>query len=120
MVAWWLRLWTPGPEVSGLSPTRVLCASARHIYSPKVLEIPKKRWLRLNVTEKLFTGTIKHKNNKQTNRFRSQLQLFYDFSTIYVKLYYHFCNKKGIAKVILTSFNTLFLNVLGSILHFEI
>ena len=27
------------------------------IYSPKVLVIPRKRWLRSNMTEKLFTGT---------------------------------------------------------------
>ena len=30
---------------------------ARDIYSPKVLVIPRNRWLRLNMTEKLFTRT---------------------------------------------------------------
>ena len=30
------------------------------IYSPKVLVIPRNRWFRLNMTEKLFTGTLNH------------------------------------------------------------
>ena len=39
--------------------------SKRHlIYSPKVLVIPRNRWLRLNMTEKLFTGTLNHNQNK--------------------------------------------------------
>ena len=33
-------------------------------YSPKVLVIPRNRWLRLNMTEKLFTGTLNHNQNK--------------------------------------------------------
>ena len=37
----------------------VLCPLARRIYSPKVLVIPRKRWLRPNITEKLFTGTLR-------------------------------------------------------------
>ena len=84
-------------------------------YAPKILEIPKKWWLRPNVTEKLLTGTLSIKN-----KFRSQLQLFYYLSTIYVKLCFHFYNKRSIAKIILTSFNILLKNILRSILHFEI
>ena len=34
-------------------------------YSPKVLVIPRNRWLRLNMTEKLFTGTLNHNKNKK-------------------------------------------------------
>ena len=30
----------------------------------KVLVIPRNRWLRLNMTEKLFTGTLNHNQNK--------------------------------------------------------
>ena len=37
----------------------VLCPWARHIYFPKVLVIPRKRWLRPNMMEKLFTGTLR-------------------------------------------------------------
>ena len=37
----------------------------RDIYSPKVLVIPRNRWLRLNMTEKLFTGTLNHNQNKK-------------------------------------------------------
>ena len=37
----------------------VLCPSARHIYSLKVLVIPRKQWLCPNMTEKLFTGTLR-------------------------------------------------------------
>ena len=36
------------------------------IYSPKLPVIPRKRWLRPNMTEKLFTGTLKI--NQQTNQ----------------------------------------------------
>ena len=37
------------------------------IYSSKVLVIPRNRWLRLNMTEKLFTGTLNHNQNKTKN-----------------------------------------------------
>ena len=37
----------------------VLCPLASRIHSPKVLVIPRKRWLRPNMTEKLFTGTLR-------------------------------------------------------------
>ena len=43
----------------------VLFPWARDIYSPKVLVIPRNRWLRPNMTEKLFTGTLRIKANKQ-------------------------------------------------------
>ena len=33
-------------------------------YSPKVLVIPRNRWLFLSMTEKLFTGTLNHNQNK--------------------------------------------------------
>ena len=40
----------------------------RDTYSPKVLVIPRNRWLRLNMTGKLFTGTLnKNQNKKQKN-----------------------------------------------------
>ena len=31
----------------------------KYIYSPKVLVIPKKRWLHPNMTKKMFTGTLR-------------------------------------------------------------
>ena len=37
----------------------VLCPWARHIYSPKILLIPRKWWLHPNMTEKLFTRTLR-------------------------------------------------------------
>ena len=37
----------------------VLCPSARRIYSPKVLVIPRKLWLCPNMTGKLFTETLR-------------------------------------------------------------
>ena len=42
----------------------VLFPCARDIYSQKVLVIPRNRWLRLNMTEKFFTGTL-NKNQKK-------------------------------------------------------
>ena len=48
-----------------LSQGLVLCHWARHIYSPKVLVIPSKQWLRPEMTEKLFTGMLsKNKTNR--------------------------------------------------------
>ena len=40
--------------------------SKRHLL-PKVLVIPRNRWLRLNMTEKLFTGTLNLNQNKKAH-----------------------------------------------------
>ena len=51
---------TPDPEVGVRAPVRsnrVVSLSKAH--SPKVLVIPRKRWLRPNMTEKLFTGMLR-------------------------------------------------------------
>ena len=58
MVAWWLTPRTPDPG----SPCCVL--EIRHIYPPKVLVIHRKRWLRPNMTEKLFTRMLSIKPNQ--------------------------------------------------------
>ena len=61
-VAWWLMPRTPDPEVGGSSPTRVkpCCVLEQGTFTPqKVLVIPRKRWLRPNMTEKLFTGMLR-------------------------------------------------------------
>ena len=42
--------------------------SKRHLLPKKVLVIPRNRWLRLNMTEKLFTGTLNHNKNKNKNK----------------------------------------------------
>ena len=55
-----------GDPGSILGRVAVLFSLARDIYSPKVLVIPRNRWLRLNMTEKLFTGTLNH-NQKKTS-----------------------------------------------------
>ena len=34
------------------------------VYSPKVLVIPRKGWLRPDMTEKLFTGMLRKKRNE--------------------------------------------------------
>ena len=62
-VAWLFMPRTPDPEVVGSSPTRVKpsCVLEQGTFTPqKVLVIPRKRWLRPNLTEKLFTGTFSH------------------------------------------------------------
>ena len=38
-------------------------------YSPKVLVIPRNSWLSLNMTEKLFTGTL----NKNINKTKQKI-----------------------------------------------
>ena len=67
-VDWCLMARTPDPEVGGSSPTRVKPCSVLEqgtFTPPKILVIPRKRWLRLNMTEKLFTGTLRI--NQPTN-----------------------------------------------------
>ena len=46
----------------------VLCPYARHIFPLKVLVIPRKRWLRPNMTETLFTGTLTFKQETTTTK----------------------------------------------------
>ena len=94
-MAWWLTPQTPDPEVGRSSTNRVavLCPWARHIYPPKVLVIPRKRWLRPNINEKLFTGTL---NIKQTNLVSQNLGTLRYFisetSSADVALFeHHFC-----------------------------
>ena len=61
-VAWWLiNASDSGSRGRGFEPhsgQTVLCPEARHIYSQKVLVIPRKRWLSPNMTEKLFSWTL--------------------------------------------------------------
>ena len=52
-----------GDPGSILGRVGVLFLGARDIYYPKVLVIPRNRWLRLNMTEKLFTGTLNQNQN---------------------------------------------------------
>ena len=69
-MTWWLMPRNPYPEVGGSSPTRVkmCCVLEQGTFTPqKVLVIPRKRWLRPNMTEKLFTWTLRI--NLPTNRF---------------------------------------------------
>ena len=63
---------TPDPEVGGSSPTQVkpCCVHEQGTFTPqKVLVIPRKRWLRPNMTEKLFTGMLRinHPTNQPCN-----------------------------------------------------
>ena len=61
----------PEREVGGPILTRVtvMCPWARHIYLSKVLVIPRKPWLRPNMTEKLFTGTLRIKSTNQLTKW---------------------------------------------------
>ena len=44
---------------------RCVCFLEQETFTPqKVLVIPRNRWLRLNMTEKLFTGMLNHNKNK--------------------------------------------------------
>ena len=85
-VAWWLMPRTPDPEVGGSSPTRVkpCCVLKQGIFTPqKVLVIPRKQWLRPNMTEKLFTGTLRI--NQPTNQqFQASSYLLWLYSLVCV------------------------------------
>ena len=70
---------TPEREVGDSKPTSVVSLS-KILFSPKVLVIHRKRWLRPDMTEKLLIGTLSStKTNKnlfmltQTNHYSVQL-----------------------------------------------
>ena len=54
---------------------RVVSLSKIYIYPPKVLVIPRKRWLRPNMAEKLFTGTLSFKQTKNNICFNGFFSL---------------------------------------------
>ena len=62
-----------GDPGSILGRVGVLFPWARDIYSPKVLVIPRNRWLRLNMTEKLFTGTLNQNQKKKKKNHENML-----------------------------------------------
>ena len=61
-----VELRTPGGELGGsiLTQVAVLYPSARYIYPPKVLVIPRKRWLRPDMTEFFFNWTLSKNETK--------------------------------------------------------
>ena len=57
-----VKAFDSGSRGQGFEPhsgQTVLCPRVRHIYSPKVLVIPRKWWLRPSMTENLFTGMLR-------------------------------------------------------------
>ena len=61
-----LRIGRPGFDPR---PGRcVVSLSKRHLL-PKILVIPRNSWLRLNMTEKLFTRTLNKNQNKNKTAF---------------------------------------------------
>ena len=62
-------------NITGCRCSVGLLAGARHIYSQKGLVIPRKRWIRPNMTEKLFIGTLRI--NQPTNHPSICHQVFY-------------------------------------------
>ena len=67
--AWWLsgRALYSGARGRGFETyLRRVVSLSKTLYSPKVLVIPRKCWLRADMTEKLFNGTLNlnTKNNK--------------------------------------------------------
>ena len=53
----------------------VCCFLEQETFTPqKVLVIRRNRWLRLNMTEKLFTGTLNHNQNK--NKTKAHIRAF--------------------------------------------
>ena len=44
----------------------MLCPSARYIYLQKVLVVARMLWLRPDMTEKLFTGTLSKRKKQKT------------------------------------------------------
>ena len=72
---------SPDPESDALTtrPVRspagsVCCFLEQETFTPQnVLVIPRNRWLRLNKTEKLFTGTLNHNPKKKKISGKNEL-----------------------------------------------
>ena len=67
-MAWWLKPRNLDPEVRVGAPLWsevVVSLSKRHFSEKKKMVIPRKMWLRPNLTEKLFTGTLSLNEMKQ-------------------------------------------------------
>ena len=66
--------WSPEREVGGsiLTKGAVLCHWARHIYSPKVFVIPRKRCLCPDMTENVFTLTS-NKNESKPQHIKMEI-----------------------------------------------
>ena len=82
-----------GDPGSILTRVGVLCPWARNIYSPKVLVIPRNRWPRLNMTEKLFTRDVKQQSKKKKKKKKKKESIkTTDFSLMFafVYLFWHF------------------------------
>ena len=50
---------------------RCVVSLSKTLFSPKVLVVPRKRWLRPNITEKILTGTLSHNTNNKTQRTKT-------------------------------------------------
>ena len=59
---------TPEREVGVETYLRRVVSLSQTLYSPKVLVIPRKQWLRPDMTEKLLTGMLSL-NTTKTNKF---------------------------------------------------
>ena len=83
------------------------------IYSPKVLVIPRNRWLRLNMTEKLFTGTL-NQNKKKT-----ALILFHCAQQTYQRSLYQTLTDINIKNQIFRILHSKCITIIISICHFD-
>ena len=74
-LAYWLERRTPDRETRVRSSAgSVYCFLEQETFTPpKVLVIPRNRWLRLNMTEKLFTGTLNHNQNKTKQTVQTRI-----------------------------------------------
>ena len=65
----------PEREVGGFETyLRRVVSLSKTLYSPKVLVIPRKRWLRLYMTEQLLTGTFSLNTNKKRPKSMRELR----------------------------------------------
>ena len=97
-VAWWL---TPRT----LDPGLLCCVLEQDIFTPpKVLVIPRKRWLRPNMTEKLFTRTLSIKPN--------QNQILFDESVFFLlrPVYFLFSFNRAMLFILANQEKCIFLN----------
>ena len=65
------------------TPDRETRVRSSAIFSPKVQVIPRNRWLRLNMTEKLFTGTL----NKNQNKTKQKTKNYHRSKRILIGIY---------------------------------
>ena len=79
----------------------VCCFLEQETFTPqKVLVIPRNRWLRLSMTEKLFTGTLNKNQNKKETKLNLSKKEERERSKRKIETFSEFLKSRKLAKLL--------------------